>query len=377
MMWARLGAKRLRLQQAGSRLLIAVSLIGRCKHLKESLACHALQYSSERLVSFVFMAWALVAKTSSRELAIAEKTADHLSVKAKVVQLESANAQLKNEVEQREHHVCLWEHRHEAAAELALRISNTHANARLIFNCFMALRSVTRWQTRCVAAVQRSHNERVFFLLSDVLQQWVRVAVSSQVHTCTESLEMERSSVNTLAQWHAAARHEQEACRASVHHIAAALSQLGHDCKYEFTALPLILSQLTEDHRSHLINYHEQLERVRLRLDARSDLLERWFETRQIKRAMQLGLIAWAQICKQSQQSKRVIMLQRSFNNWRQVSAGQQTAPTDVRTRTHQHTFAAHAHAHAHTHRSRMTVTEIVNSLYVRAVDWRWNWMHR
>jgi hypothetical protein len=74
-------------------------------------------------------------------------------------------------------------------------------------------------------------------------------------------------------------------------------------------------------------------------------LLERWFETRQIKRAMQLGLIAWAQICKQSQQSKRVIMLQRSFNNWRQVSAGQQTAPTDVRTRTHQHTFAAHAHA--------------------------------
>jgi len=377
MMWARLGAKRLRLQQAGSRLLIAVSLIGRCKHLKESLACHALQYSSERLVSFVFMAWALVAKTSSRELAIAEKTADHLSVKAKVVQLESANAQLKNEVEQREHHVCLWEHRHEAAAELALRISNTHANARLIFNCFMALRSVTRWQTRCVAAVQRSHNERVFFLLSDVLQQWVRVAVSSQVNTCTESLEMERSSVNTLAQWHAAARHEQEACRASVHHIAAALSQLGHDCKYEFTALPLILSQLTEDHRSHLINYHEQLERVRLRLDARSDLLERWFETRQIKRAMQLGLIAWAQICKQSQQSKRVIMLQRSFNNWRQVSAGQQTAPTDVRTRTHQHTFAAHAHAHAHTHRSRMTVTEIVNSLYVRAVDWRWNWMHR
>jgi chromosome segregation ATPase len=352
MMWATLGAKRLRLQQAGSRLLIAVSLIGRCKHLKESLACHALRYGSERLVSFVFMAWALVAKTSSRELAIAEQTADHLSVKAKVVQLESAHAQLQNEVEQREHHVCLWEHRHEAAAELALRISNTHANAKIIFNCFMALRSVTRWQARCAAAVQRSHNERVVFLLLDVLQQWVRVAVSSQVRTCTESLEMERSSVNTLAQWHAAARHEQEACRASVHHIAAALFQLGHDCKHEFTALPLILSQLTEDHRSHLINYHEQLERVRLRFDARSDLLERWFETRQIKRAMQLGLIAWAQICKQSQQSKRVIMLQRSFNNWRQVSAGQKTAPTHVRTRTHQHTFAR-ARTNTHSPRTR------------------------
>ncbi len=375
MMWARIGAKRLRLQQAGSRLLIAVSLIGRCKHLKEYLACRALRYGSERLVSFVFMAWALVAKTSSRELAQAEQSADHLSVKAKIVQLESANAQLKNEVEQREQHAFLWEHRHEAAAELALRISTIHANAELMFNCFMALRSVTRWRVRCAAAVQRSHNERLFFLLSDVLQQWVRVAVSSQVHTCTESLEMERSSVNTLAQWHAAARHEQEACRASVHHIAAALSQLGHDCKQEFTALPVILSRLTEDQRSHLINYREQLERVRFRLDARSDLLERWLEMRQIKRAMQQGLIAWAQICKRNQQSKRVIMLQRSFDNWRQVSAGQKTAPTHVRTRTHQHTFDAHAHAH--THKSLMTFTAIVNSLCVRAVDWRWNWMHR
>ena len=335
MIWAKVVAKLLRRQEAGSRLLLAFSLTGRCKCLKESLAGHALRYDFERLVSDTFMGWSLVAKASSRELAMAEQTADHLSVKARMLHLESANALLESEVEQRGQHLCLWEHRHEAAAELSLRIGTRQSDYELIFTCFMALRSVSRWRARTAAVLQRSCNERVLYMLSDILQQWLRVAVSSQVRTCAESLEMERSSVNTLAQWHAAARHEQEAWRSLVHRIAVELSQLSQDCQQEFTGLPLAFSQLTVDHQSEVTNYREQVTRVRFRLDARSVLLERWLETRHAKRAIHLGLIAWTQIWRQSQQAKRTVVLQRSFHQWRQVRFGQQKRRVPVPTHSH------------------------------------------
>ena len=138
----------------------------------------------------------------------------------------------------------------------------------------------------------------------------------------------EGGSVNAFAQWrqgHVAALLEQEAGRVShkawcvsVEEIVVALSQVGRDCELELTALHVVLSRLTEDHRSHLLSCRERLERGGFLVDVRAAMLERWLATRQKQGAMQLGVVVWAHYCQYSRLAKRLILLQRCFSSWGQ-----------------------------------------------------------
>ena len=137
--------------------------------------------------------------------------------------------------------------------------------------------------------------------------------------------EGEGGSVNVLAQCrhgHVAALLEREAGRVSqeawcvsVKEIVVALSQVGRDCKQELTALDVVMSRLTEDHRSQLLSCWE---RGGFLVDARAALLERWLATRQKQGAMQLRVVVWAHSCKYSRLAKRLILLQRCFSSWGQ-----------------------------------------------------------
>jgi hypothetical protein len=170
--------------------------------------------------------------------------------------------------------------------------------------------------------------------VSEWTPNWDPVTVSmppNMESTVMRGEDGEGGSVNVLAQWrqgHFAALVEQEAGRVSqdawcvsVEEIVVALSEVGRDCKLELTALEVVLSRHTEDHRSHLLSCRERLQRLErggLLVGARAAVLERWLATRQKQRNMQLRVVVWAHYCHYCRLAKRLILLQRCFSSWGQ-----------------------------------------------------------
>jgi len=307
--WPRFATRMLGQHDTSTQLVDVMHAHRRCTRLQHALAARAARYGNHSLVSDAFLAWALVAKASVHELQRAEQNASHLTTKAKVSQLESVGAALQADLLQRQHLLDSWTKCH----DLSRRNVTRHSNETLVLNCFVAVRCLVRWRRRYSTLVDRMCDAHCEHLLTDLLQQWVRFTVASQLQTSKEHLDLERCSVNTLAQWHATARSEQDSSRVS-------LMQLLND-------MTVSLSHLSTEYQDQVRELHTHVD-AELRgvdtnmtclLDSRKTLLETWLARRHVRLVKAGRFDSWAHTSNKRGALKRRAVERRLFDAWRQV----------------------------------------------------------
>jgi len=307
--WPRFATRMLGQHDTSTQLVDVMHAHRRCTRLQHALAARAARYGNHSLVSDAFLAWALVVKASVHELQRAEQNASHLTTKAKVSQLESVGAALQADLLQRQHLLNSWTKCH----DLSRRNVTRHSNETLVLNCFVALRCLVRWRRRYSTLVDRMCDAHCEHLLTDLLQQWVRFTVASQLQTSKEHLDLERCSVNTLAQWHATARSEQDSSRVS-------LMQSLND-------MTISLSHLSTEYQDQVRELHTHVD-AELRgldtnmtclLESRKTVLETWLARRHVRLVKAGRFDSWALTSNKRGALKRRAVKRRLFDAWRQV----------------------------------------------------------
>jgi len=285
--WSRFLSKLL--AQCDSHLQLAASfkLHGRCRRLQHALSDLAAGSHSKILLLDAISAWSQFAKQAARGLSEAQKDADYLSAKSQLLDLQAHTQKLEAQGLKRE-----------LQFNKLLRVAAGKSAANGLAAAFIAMHTFTRWRSHVVVFVARLREESCLYTLASFFWHWRLVAVLSRKQSCQEALEMERLSVNTLAQWHAQARFEQD----SQHVVLAQVTT--------------VLSNLAEEHRTELRALHTHL---RSHLQARNEAVDSLLGRLECRRAKKLGFASLMRNVREMARAKRKTMARRTLAGWRQV----------------------------------------------------------